>query len=249
MRDLQVNDIQLDEQWSFVGKKKKRVTMADPEEFGDNYLYIALASQEKAVLSYLLGKRNEENTRIFLCDLRSRIRNRPQVTSDGYAAYVEAVEDAFGENVDFAQLIKKRRGSAQDQSPFITKLIVTGNPDLQKISTSYVERFNGSTRQFLDGRFGRRSIAFSKSLENHRAAVALWIAFYNFCWTPRTRKETPGQMLGVTNHTWSIGELVGHALALSDTPARILPAKADSTDSEDQQPASPTSATWSNRDR
>jgi IS1 family transposase len=100
MRDLQVNLIELDEQWDFIAKKQRHVATGDPEAFGDVWLFVALASTQKAVLSYLVGKRTSENTEALAMDLRARIINRPQITSDGYAPYVRAVEAAFGWNVD-----------------------------------------------------------------------------------------------------------------------------------------------------
>jgi len=113
MRDLQVNLIELDEQWDFIQKKQKRVRAGDPGEFGDVWLFVALASTQKAVLSYLVGKRTAENTQELAMDLRARILNRPQITSDGYAPYVGAVEAAFGWNVDYAMLTKRYVGDSK----------------------------------------------------------------------------------------------------------------------------------------
>ena len=112
MRDLQVNQIELDEQWDFIQKKQKRVQTGDPAEFGDVWLFVALAATQKAVLSYLVGKRSTENTNALARDLRARIVNRPQITSDGYAPYVGAVEAAFGWDVDYAMLTKEYVGDS-----------------------------------------------------------------------------------------------------------------------------------------
>src|SRR6202167_3458753 len=139
MRDLQVNQIELDEQWDFIQKKQKRVRSGDPSEFGDVWLFVALAATQKAVLSYLVGKRSTENTNALARDLRARIVNRPQITSDGYAPYVGAVESAFGWDVDYAMLTKQYVGdsnlpdAAHRYSPGhvagIEKTVIRGRPD------------------------------------------------------------------------------------------------------------------------
>ena len=152
MRDLHVNLIELDEQWDFIGKKAKRVRQDDPEEMGDVWLFVALAATQKAVLTYVVGKRDTENTEALALDLRARVVNRPQITSDGYTPYPNAVEEAFGRDVDYAVLTKKYVGdsnlpdAAHRYSPGhvagVETSVIRGNPDPEKISTSYVERFN-----------------------------------------------------------------------------------------------------------
>jgi hypothetical protein len=160
-------------------------------------------------------------------DLRARLVNRPQITSDGYAPYVGAVEAAFGWNVDYAMLTKKYVGdsnlpdAAHRYSPGhvagIDKTVIRGIPDSEKISTSYVERFNLSSRMQMR-RFTRLTNGFSKKLENHQAAVALWVSFYNLCRVHETLRCTPSMALGVTDHIWTIGELVSAALEPSEVP-------------------------------
>jgi IS1 family transposase len=209
MRDLQVNLIELDEQWDFIGKKQHHVKQGDPAEAGDVWLFVALAATQKAVLSYVIGKRTPENTEALAMDLRARILNRPQVTSDGYATYVGAIESAFGWNVDFGMLTKKYVSdsslpdAAHRYSPGhvtgVDRTVIRGLPNSEKISTSYVERFNLSTRMGMRGMV-RLSNTFSKRLENHQAAVALWIAFYNLCRVHETLRCTPSMALGVTDH-------------------------------------------------
>jgi IS1 family transposase len=227
MRDLQVNQIELDEQWDFIQKKQKRVQTGDPAEFGDVWLFVALASTQKAVLSYLVGKRTTENTYALANDLRARIVNRAQITSDGYAPYVGAVEAAFGWDVDYAMLTKEYVGdsnlpdAAHRYSPGhvagIEKTVIRGRPNEDLVSTSYVERFNLSTRMQMR-RCTRLSNGFSKKLESHRAAVALWVSFYNLCRVHETLRCTPAMALGVSDHIWTIGELVQAALAPRDVP-------------------------------
>jgi IS1 family transposase len=227
MRDLQVNLIELDEQWDFIAKKAKHVRQDDPEEYGDVWLFVALAATQKAVLSYVVGKRTQENTHALARDLRARILNRPQITSDGYAPYLGAIETAFARNVDFAVLTKQYVGdsnlpdAAHRYSPghvsAIDKTVIRGRPNPEKISTSYVERFNLSSRMQMR-RFTRLTNCYSKKLENHEAAVALWICFYNLCRVHESLRCTPAMELGVTDHVWSIGELVRAALQSSDVP-------------------------------
>ncbi|MGH7923244.1 MAG: hypothetical protein ACREQH_01480, partial [Candidatus Binatus sp.] len=205
MRDLQVNQIELDEQWDFIQKKQKRVQTGDTAEFGEVRLFVPLASTQKAVLSYLVGKRTTENTTALARDLRARIVNRPQITSDGYAPYVGAVESAFRWNVDYAMLTKQYVGdsnlpdAAHRYSPGhvagVEKTVIRGRPNEDLMSTSYVERFNLSSRMQMR-RFTRLSIGFSKQLESHCAAAALWDSFYNLCRVHETLRCTPSMALG-----------------------------------------------------
>jgi IS1 family transposase len=219
IRDVQVSQIQLDEQHSYVGKRQVHISPEDPEHLGETWLFIALAANEKAVLSYLIGKRTEYNARILARDPRSRILNRPQITTDGFVPSIDAVEDAFGGGVDFAQLVKNAGGSRrhQDRGPFIQKTIISGDPDLKKISTSFVERFNLSSRMSLR-RLVRRTNAFSKRLEHHHAAMSLWIAYYNFCRFHSTLRTTPAVAVGVTDHICSVAELMSEALKIPPRP-------------------------------
>jgi IS1 family transposase len=229
MRNLQVGVIECDEQWDFIGKKQKRVQQDDPDEMGDIWLFIAIAASQKAIVSFTVGKRTQENTDALAFDLKARIVNRPQITSDGYAPYLGAISTAFAGKVDYAVLVKQYVGdsnlpdAAHRYSPGhvsgTEKTVIRGNPDPHKISTSYVERFNLSTRMQMR-RFARLTNGFSKKLENHRAAVALWIAFYNFCRVHETLRMTPAMALGVTDHIWTIGELIAAAF---ESPIDVPP--------------------------
>ncbi len=226
MRNLRVGAVELDEQWQFIGKKKKNVRDTDPQSMGDVWAFIALSATHKAVISYVVGKRTRENAQELVSDLSMRILDRPQITSDGYSPYIGAVDVAFGWDVDYGQIRKvfenePGKDAAHRYSPArvreVEKEILRGNPDPDKISTSYVERFNLSTRMSVK-RYARLTNAFSKKFENHRAAFALWIAFYNFCRVHETLRKTPGMALGVTDHVWSIGELITAALEPTDVP-------------------------------
>ena len=224
MTDLQVGHIELDEIWAFVAKKQRRVTSAEPSSVGDQYLYTAMDATGKAILSYVVGKRNAENTRDFLADLRTRVINRPNISSDAFTQYPEAVELAFGADVDYGQIQKSYSEDANEPrrvrrySPGAVVAVATrtvvGDPDL--ICTSHMERGNLTIRM-QTRRFTRLTNAFSKKLRNHKAAVALFIAHYNLCRVHETIRMTPAMMLGVADHIWSVGELIEVA-ASSDLP-------------------------------
>ena len=235
MRNLQVSLIELDEQWSYIGCKAKRANDEDKKAGtrGDNYTFVALDATSKAVLSYVNGKRDGLNTVALATDLRARIVNRPQITADGFAPYPGAIEEAFGDDVDFATLVKEYvttpgNEAAVRYSPGqirgITKNVVSGDPDESAISTSYIERFNLTTRMHVR-RFTRLTNGFSKKLENHRAAIALQFAFYNWCRWHEAIRCTPAMALGVADHIWTVGELVDAALSATEpaplpTPTR-----------------------------
>lgn len=220
LRDLQVGVIELDEQWAFIQKKAKRVRPDDPKEYGDCYLFLALDATSKAVLTYVVGKRSAENTRAIVNDLRARVLNRPQITSDGWPAYPDAIDAAFGGDVDFATIVKnyavtQGNEAAVRYSPgsirATERTVWRGAPKREHISTSYVERFNLTTRLAMR-RFTRLTNGFSKKLANHQAAIALHVAHYNLCRVHETLRCTPAMALGVTDHVWSIAELIDAAL-------------------------------------
>ncbi len=227
-RNLTVNIIEMDEQWSFVGCKQKNVRAGETER-GDTWLFIALDATSKAVLSWRVGKRTAETTKALADDLYARLVNRPQITADGFVPYVNAIEDAFGSEVDFAQLVKTYQATPGNSAAVryspgsilgVEKKTICGDPDESAISTSYVERFNLSTRMHMR-RFTRLTNAFSKKIENHAAAIALHVAYYNLCRMHESIRCTPAMALGVTDHPWTIGELV--QAALSATEPKPLP--------------------------
>ncbi len=228
MRNLHVNILELDEQWSFIQKKAKRVKEGDAPEYGDCYLHVALDATSKAVVSYLVGKRSHEYTMVLAADLRARIVNRPQITSDGWPAYPDAIEEAFGTDVDFATIVKDYTTTPGNEAAVryspgkirgCEKTVRIGNPDESAISTSYVERFNLSTRM-QSRRFTRLTNAFSKKLRNHKAAISLYVLWYNVCRVHESLRITPAMALGVTDHIWTIGELVDAALR-AEVPAPL----------------------------
>jgi IS1 family transposase len=228
-RNLNVSLIELDEVWSYVGKKQRRMTADDSEEKGDQYVFTALDAVHKAILAYRIGKRTRENTHAFVADLRQRVLNRPQISSDAFVSYPEAIEEAFGADVDYGQIVKHYVGeppvnAARRYSPGIVVSVkreaVAGKPRKASISTSFVERSNLTIRM-QSRRFTRLTNGFSKKLENHCAAVALFIAHYNLCRVHETLRVTPAMSLGVTDHIWSIGELIEAATQPEVLPPRL----------------------------
>jgi IS1 family transposase len=218
MRGLHVSRIELDEAWSFVAKKQRHLKPTDSADLGDQYAFLALAGAGKAIISWRVGKRNGENCRAFLADLRARVLGAPEISSDGFPAYPDAVERAFGIECTFGTIekhyaVETAVEAARRYSPAavvsVTMTDVVGSPS--RISTSYIERQNLTLRT-QQRRFTRLTNAFSKKLENHVAAVALYVAHYNFCRVHETLRVTPGMQLGVTEHIWTIGELVDAAL-------------------------------------
>jgi IS1 family transposase len=214
MCNLQVNLIELDEQWSFIKKKQKNVTDSDDPTLGDCYFFTAIAATQKAILSYAIGKRDGKTTEELVNDLRPRIINRPQITADGFAPYVSAIDLAFADQVDFAQLVKIYAATPGNKAEVryspgevrtIIKTPVFGNPDPDLITTAHMERFNLTTRMAVR-RFTRLTNGFSKILANHKAALALHVAHYNFCHVHETIRTTPAMALGITDHIWSVGE-------------------------------------------
>lgn len=222
---LQCKAIEVDEAWSFVKKKQKRVSLKDAPECGDQYAYVALDAKHKGIIAYLLGKRNKHTTATFAADLRSRVEGKAQITSDGFHPYVKAITTAFGRRgVDYAQLIKSygaectvetsRRYSPNAVVDQEVKIIL-GHPDLGRISTSYVERQN-LTLRMLTRRFTRLTNGFSKILRNHAAAMDLYVGYYNLCREHETLGKTPAQAHKVTKAPWTVEQFVTECLKRAD---------------------------------
>jgi IS1 family transposase len=216
MRNLSCHNLQVDEIWGFIGKKERHVRPDDNPEYGDVWTFCAIDSDTKLVPSFKVGKRDAATANAFVGDVASRLRNRVQISSDALRAYVDAVELAFGADVDYAQIIKTY-GQDDSQSPerkysppeviSTEKRRVAGYPDMGLASTSYVERLNGTTRLHMR-RLTRLTYAFSKKLENFEAAVALHFAYYNFVKNHRTLRMTPAMAAGIERDYWTVGNLL-----------------------------------------
>jgi IS1 family transposase len=216
VRNVQASRIQCDEIWSFCHAKQKNVATAKaaPEGAGDVWTWTAIDADTKLIVSYNVGDRSGESAMDLMDDLRSRLANRVQLTTDGHKAYLEAVEGAFGADVDFAQLVKLYGPTITAPGRYspaecigAKKLRVEGNPDIDHVSTSYVERQNLTMRMSMR-RFTRLTNGFSKKLDNHIHALALYFAFYNFCRIHKTLRMSPAMAAGITDRLWSLEDIV-----------------------------------------
>ena len=211
--------IQCDEIWSFTYAKQKNVATAKatPQVAGDTWTWTALDADTKLIVSSMVGGRDAEYANAFMDDVASRLANRVQMTTDGHKAYLEAVEGAFGSDVDYAQLIKlygeptgqkgHERKYSSSECTGTRKRRVEGNPDPKAVSTSYVERQNLTMRMQMR-RFTRLTNAFSKKFENHMHMVALYTVWYNFIRIHKTLRVTPAMEAGLSDAVWDMGDLV-----------------------------------------
>jgi IS1 family transposase/transposase-like protein len=220
MKNIQTRYMQCDELWGYVGKKQKQVRIGDPSEFGDAWIFVAMDEETKLVPCFEVGKRTRETTRKFLSALKNSLsENRFQLTTDGFHFYERGVEDIFAGQADFAQLVKLYGDYGQHDhaakyspSPIIEVIskVRQGEPAAEHISTSYVERQNLTMRMSIR-RMTRLTNAFSKKLDNLKAAIALHFAFYNFARIHKTLRCTPAMEAGLTDHVWTVAELLGAA--------------------------------------
>lgn len=216
VRNVKAARVQCDEIWSFCYSKQKNVKTAKaaPEGAGDIWTWTALATDSKLMVSYLSGARDAGYAVALMTDLRSRLANRVQLTTDGHKAYLVGVETAFGDDVDYAMLVKlygkAYEGPARYSPPECIgarKTGVTGDPDEKHISTSYIERANLTMRMGMR-RFTRLTNAHSKKLENHHHAQALYFMFYNFVRINQAVKTTPAMASGIETRLWEISDIV-----------------------------------------
>lgn len=233
VRNVKASRVQVDEIWSFTYAKQKNVAAAKdaPEGAGDTWTWTALDADSKLIVSYLVGGRDAEYAMWFMDDLAARLANRVQLTSDGHRAYLEAVEGAFGADVDYAQLVKlygTTFGQAGRYSPAecigSKKIRREGNPDIDHVSTSYVERQNLTMRMHMR-RFTRLTNAFSKKVENHAYAVALHMMYYNFVRIHKTLRVTPAMAAGVADRLWEIADIAKLVEKAETQPAKRGPYK------------------------
>ena len=215
LRNLACKRIQCDEIWSFCYAKDKNVP-ADKKGrfgFGDVWTWTAIDADTKLIVSWMVGGRDGGTARGFMDDLAGRLANRIQLTTDGHRVYLNAVEDAFGSEIDYAMLVKiygADPGADSKYSPAVCidceRVAISGRPKPEHISTSYVERQNLTMRMSMR-RFTRLTNAFSKKVENHIAALALYFMFYNFCRVHQTLRVTPAMEAGIADHVWDISEI------------------------------------------
>jgi IS1 family transposase len=225
IRNVSAQRIQVDEIWSFVGCKQKNVTeeKAEAAVCGDVWTFVAIEAQTKLVIGSLVGKRDAGCATELLQDVEKRLTNRVQLTTDGHKMYLNAVIDAFADEIDYAQVVKIFGNDPEGQKRYspaecmgIQKHVYLGDPDPKHISTSYVERQNLTMRMNMR-RFTRLTNAFSKKVENHMHFVALFYMHYNFVRIHQTLRVTPAMEAGVTGRLWSIWDIV--ALAERTTAA------------------------------
>ena len=220
MRGLKCRRLQCDEIWTYVGKKNRHVRKEDSPELGDQWIFVALDADSKLIPCFVVGKRTKETTHAFLYDLKERLtEDRFQITTDGYHFY-RSIQGIFAGQADFAQLVKlfgdfgQERGSEARYSPSglteVISKVIDGRPDPDHISTSYVERQNLTMRMQIR-RLTRLTNAFSKKLENLKAAIALHFAWYNYVRVHRSLRVTPAMEAGLTNRVWGLSELLQSA--------------------------------------
>jgi IS1 family transposase len=231
MRDLPCKRIQCDEIWAFVYAKQRNVPPEKRAEAGDVWTWVALDPDTKLVPTFHIGPRDLGTASAFMGDLAGRLRNRVQLTTDGLDAYPPAVRSAFGRNVDYAQLVKQYGSDADPRRPErryspsvcigADAVPINGDPSPEHISTSHIERLNLTMRMSMR-RYTRLTNAFSKKVENLTAAVSLHFMHYNFCRPHQTLgpKTTPAMAAGITDHVWSLDELVGLLEAAEATPTK-----------------------------
>ena len=205
----------IDEVWSFIGKKNKRVRPEDNQLLGACYVWVGIERHSKLVLNIAIGKRDQVTADTFIEGLRQATsRKRFQITTDGFAAYKNAIKDTLHDRCDFAQLIKVYRAASEGEGRYspaevssVEVVPVMGQPDPNRICTSIVERSNLSLRMGLL-RFTRLTNGFSKEWENHCAAVMLWYCWYNFGRVHKSLRTTPAMAAGICDHVWSVRELL-----------------------------------------
>jgi transposase-like protein/IS1 family transposase len=216
IKALPVVDVQADEIWSFIQKKEKTKgpEEAHADEIGDNWTFVAIEWNSKLIVAWHTGRRTKRDTLEFTEKLADATTGRFQLTTDGFGPYRAAVAESVGQRVDFAQLVKvyatTREGSQRYSPAEVVEAVPyvrIGTPDPEKICTSHIERQNLTMRMGMR-RFTRLTNGFSKTFKNHRAAIALHFAFYNFCRVHRTLRATPAMAAGITNRAWGISDLL-----------------------------------------
>ena len=229
MRNLPCKTIQVDEVWSFTYCKHMNIPerLKDERGIGDTWTWIAIDADTKLIPSWHVGDRSTDSASFFIADLKDRLANRIQLTSDGHRPYLEAVEGAFGSEVDYAMLIKLFGKSLDRDNRYspprcigVRRRRIKGKPDRKLVSTSFVERQN-MTLRMQNRRFTRLTNAFSKKIENHRYALAIHFMHYNFCRIHQTLRVTPAMEAGIAKHVWSCEELAALPVSSRQTTSAV----------------------------
>lgn len=213
MRGLRLQSLQADEIWTFIAKKQRNVQQGDPSEYGDSYTFLAIDPLSKIVPWFEVGKRDEETTYAFVGQLAQRVDGRVQISTDGWGPYRTAVPTCFGSRADFEQIIKVYSESPDEHRyspPRVTHVEnrwVQGTPRSDLVCTSHVERHNLSVRTSLR-RFTRLALGFSRKLANLKAAVAIYLTWYNFGRIHRTLRMTPAMAAGLAGSVWTVADLL-----------------------------------------
>ncbi len=216
IRNVEVRDVECDELWSYCGCKRRRVRPGDDPNRGDCYVFVCIERHSKLVLNIAMGKRDQRTTDAFVEGIRhATARTKFQITTDGFTPYTSAITNTLHDRISgYAKLIKVYRAASEGEARYspaevasVEVVPVFGQPDPERICTSIVERSNLSTRM-SNRRLTRLTNAFSKKWENHWAAVACWFAFYNFCRVHKSLRCTPAMEAGVTDHVWTVAELL-----------------------------------------
>lgn len=214
VRDVRAKRVQCDEIWSFCYSKAKNVPEHKRGEAGDLWTWTGLDADSKLIISWTVGGRDSTYAMTFMDDLRSRLANRVQLTTDGHRAYLEAVEGAFGSDVDYAMLVKLYGESPEAEKRYspaqcigARKTRIEGNPDLAHVSTSYTERHNLTMRMQMR-RFTRLTNAFSKKIDNHCHSLALYFVWYNWIRLHKAHRMTPAMAAGLTDKLMDLGDIV-----------------------------------------
>lgn len=237
VRNVKAKRVQCDEIWSFTAAKQKNVAaMKQPVEgAGDTWTWTALDSDSKLIISWLVGGRDGEYALAFMDDVKDRLANRVQLTTDGHRAYLNAVEEAFGADIDYAMLVKqygepegKKSSPERRYSPAVctgaVKTRIEGKPDMAHVSTSHIERAN-LTMRMSNRRFTRLTNAFSKKFENHMHMVAIYTVWYNFIRVHKTLRMSPAMAAGVSAKLWSMDDLCQMMDAVAPKPGPRGPYK------------------------
>ncbi len=220
IRNIPLNYLQIDELWTFVGKKERRLAIEElgDEAIGSQFIFFAIDSETKLIPCFRVGKRDLNTATIFMWDLRNRVKGQPYLTTDGLGAYIQAVQCSFGYDANYAQLVKvycengnpRQEGYSPVDFVLTKRTVVSGRPRKRHISTSHVERQNLTMRMSLR-RLTRLTNAFSKKLDNLKAALCLYLAYYNFCRIHGSLRITPAMKAGITSHIWTIEEILNYS--------------------------------------